>query len=208
MDPDNKLHMATFAAVAGLLVYALVEIGAALFIVELPLADDWCREWAEREVGPDEYSEVCVEHKNAFEANKAWFNAEQAKRYKWLFGSALALGPPSGTAPSTSPRESEEGSSPERREGRAHRRGLPRRSRGDRAGHRLTRPRPVAPRRARTVPVGADRVRDGDATGPRVALTPGGDPLPASCSANGRSASAASAGPVHFGAGPAPRRSA
>ena len=43
-------------------------------------------------MGPDEYSEVCVEHKNAFEANKAWFNAEQAKRYKWLFGSALALG--------------------------------------------------------------------------------------------------------------------
>jgi hypothetical protein len=81
-----------FLVCGGFVAYLLAAVLSAVFIVALPMADDWCLKSEEVQTGPDSYETVCVVFKNSFEQAKHYHNRRMIGRNKVLLGIEFAVG--------------------------------------------------------------------------------------------------------------------
>ena len=80
----RKRDVLLFLVGGGLVAYLLAAILSAVFIVALPMADDWCLKSEEVQTGPETNEIVCVAYKNSFERAKYFHNRRMIGRNKAL----------------------------------------------------------------------------------------------------------------------------
>lgn len=86
-----KRDVLLFLVCGGFVAYLLAAVLSAVFIVALPMPDDWCLKSEEVQTGPDSYETVCVVYKNSFEQAKHYHNRRMIGRNKVLLGIEFAL---------------------------------------------------------------------------------------------------------------------
>lgn len=87
----RKRDVLLFLSCGGLVAYLLAVAMSSIFLVALPMADDWCLKTEQVQTGPDSYEMVCVEFKNATEQAKHYHNEQMLDRNKVLLGIEFAL---------------------------------------------------------------------------------------------------------------------
>jgi hypothetical protein len=87
MDTRNPRQVLTYLFLAGAFFYLAGALWSAYFIVSLPQAEDWCKDWIEP--NPDAGGSGfygCVSFKNDVEASKYYHNKQMlARNRKWAY---------------------------------------------------------------------------------------------------------------------------
>jgi hypothetical protein len=96
MDTRNPRHVLAFVFLIGAFFYLAGALWSAYFIISLPQAEDWCKDWIEPD--PDARGSGftgCVGFKNDVEGTKYYHNKQMLVRNrKWVYatiGAAILL---------------------------------------------------------------------------------------------------------------------
>ena len=82
---QTRRQWAALIAILGVFAYLLRAALAAIFVIAVPLADDWCTEWVTIPGdGNDLDEEVCVEFRSDYEEDKYYHNKAMETRNLYL----------------------------------------------------------------------------------------------------------------------------
>jgi hypothetical protein len=96
MNTRNPRHVLAFAFLVGVFFYLAGAVWSAYFIIALPQAEGWCKDWVEPhpDAGGSGFS-GCVGFKNDVEESKYYHNKQMlARNTKWIYatiGAAILL---------------------------------------------------------------------------------------------------------------------
>lgn len=90
MSSNNPKHLLVFVSAAGVSIYLLNALWSAMFIVAVPMDDNWCSDAVEHRSGEYKSEWRCVEFKNDLERQKYYHNRRMRQRNTyWVYGMVI-----------------------------------------------------------------------------------------------------------------------